>query len=109
MGVRVILLVAFILRGKRGLISGQGPIGGDEGNDCCPFITVNVGGSHANLNGEYTLIDKAGSKPDVVCINGCIYTKDGSPSTDEYCFRVDSLAGADVKCPVGFGYFIFFN
>ena len=82
MGFRVILLVAFILRGERGLISGQGPIGGEGGNDCCPFITVNVGGSNANLNGEYTLIDKEGTKPDIGCINGCIFTKEGSPSTN---------------------------
>ena len=109
MGVRVILLVAFILRGERGLISGQGPIGGERGNDCCPFITVNVGGSNADLKGEYTFRDQERSKREEICINGCIYTKDGSPSTDEYCFRSDSLAGADVKCPVGFGYFIFFN
>ena len=100
MGIRVILLVAVLLRWERGLIRGQGAVGGEGGSDCCPFITVNVVGSYANLNGDYTLTQHKESKPEEVCINGCIYTKEGSPSTKEYCFKADSLAGADVKCPV---------
>ena len=100
MGIRVILLVVVLLRGERGLIQGQGAVGGEGDDDCCPFITVNVGGSYANLNGDYKLIHNKESKPEEVCINGCIYTKEGSPSTKEYCFKADSLAGADVKCPV---------
>ena len=100
MGVRVILLVAFILRGERGLISGQGPIGGVGDDECCRFITVNVEAPNAELNGEYTYTNKEDDPRDDVCINGCIYNKDGSPSTDEYCFRSDNAAGADIKCQV---------
>ena len=107
MFVRVCLLVVFILNGEQGLIRGQGPIGGEGDNDCCPFISVNVEGSNADLNGEYRLNKKSGSKPEDVCINGCIYTKEGSPSTHEYCFKADNVIWADVKCPVGMGLLVF--
>ena len=109
MGIRVILLVVVLLRGERGLIQGQGVVGGEGDDDCCPFITVNVGGSYANLNGDYTLIQNKESKPEEVCINGCIYTKVGSPLTKAFCFKADSSAAADVKCPVGIGLFLIFN
>ena len=103
MFVRVCLFVVFILNGEQGLIRGQGPIGGEGDNDCCPFISVNVEGSNADLKGDYRLTKKSGSKPEDVCINGCIYTKEGSPSTHEYCFKADNAIWADVKCPVGMG------
>ena len=109
MGIRVALLVAFILKGDLQSVKGQGAIGGEGDNDCCPFITVNVGGDNANLNGEYNLKDKKGSKPEDVCINGCVYTQEGSPATDEYCFGEDNMAaGAIVSCPVGILIFITF-
>ena len=109
MGIRVIILVAFLLRGERGLIQGQGLVGGEGGGNSCPLITVNVGGSYANFSGDYTLTKKEESKPEEVCINGCIYTKVGSPLTKEFCFKADSSAGADVKYPVGIGLFLIFN
>ena len=104
MGTTVIFfaLALLFLPGERGLIRGQGPIGGESNNDCCPFVTVNnVWGTNAHLKGEYTLKDNKGPKPEEVCINGCIYTKVGASSSDEYCFRTDNVAGADVKCSVG--------
>ena len=102
MGITVFLLLALILRGEKGLITGQGPVGGDDLNDCCPFITVDVGGDNTHLDGDYNLKEKKVDNPEPeVCINGCIYTKDGSSSTAEYCFKTDNAAGADVKCSVG--------
>ena len=80
-------------------VEGQGPIGGEGGTDCCPLITVSVGGQNASLDGEYRLKEKKSSKPDDVCVNGCVFTKEGFPDTDEYCFRADS-SGADLQCSV---------
>ena len=65
MGIRVIILVAFLLRGKRGLVQGQGLVGREGGGNSCPLITVNVGGSYANFSGDYTLTKKK-SKPEEV-------------------------------------------
>ena len=101
MGIRLILLVALILNRELQSVKGAAPHWFEGRNDCCPFITVDVGGDNANLTGEYNLKDDKGFKPEDVCINGCIYTKEGSPSTDEYCFKTDNTAVADVKCPVG--------
>ena len=100
MVVRVCLFVAFILSWDPCNIRGHGLIGGEGGNDCCPFLSVDVEGSNANLKGDYRLKKKSESKPEDVCINGCVYTKDGSHSTNEYCFRADNAGGADLKCPV---------
>ena len=68
-----------------------------------------MGGSYANFSGDYTLTKKEESKAEEVCINGCIYTKVGEPLTKEFCFKADSSAGADVKCPVGMGLFLIYN
>ena len=98
----ILWVVLLILPGERGLIGGQGAIGGEGGNDCCPFVRVNVGAPVENLDGLYTLKNKQGSKPEEDCINGCVYTKDGGPSINEYCFKLDDVPGADIKCPVTF-------
>ena len=98
MGITGILLVALILGGERILFRGQDTTIGD--NDCCLSISFSVGGSYADLAGEYQLKEDAGSKPEEVCVNGCIYTKVGSPSTDEYCFKSENDAGGDVQCKV---------
>ena len=110
MGVIVALLVAFTLKEELQIVKGQGPIGGEGGNDCCLFITVNVGGDNTNLNGEYNLKENKGSKPEDVCVNSCVYTKEGSPATTEYCFKEDNIDSADaiVSCPVGISIFITF-
>ena len=100
MGITSILLVSLIMGGERILIRGD-PTFGESGNDCCLFIEVSVGGSYANLTGDYQYKRDAGSKQEEVCVNGCVYTKDGLPSTREFCFKDESLAGANVQCQVG--------
>ena len=100
MGITGILLVSLILGGERILFRGQDTTIGESGSDCCPSISVSVGGSYANLTGDYQYKRDAGSKPEEVCVNGCVYTKVGSPSTDEYCFKSENDAGGDVQCKV---------
>ena len=50
---------------------------------CCETKTVTGAGL---LDGEYMLNDNLDTKPDPVCLNGCIYTKNGEPE-NEYCFK----------------------
>ena len=100
MGITGILLVALILGGERILFRGQDTYTGEGGNDCCLSIAVILEGSYAHLAGDYQLKEDTGSKPEEVCVNGCIYTKVGSPSTDEYCFKSENDAGGDVQCKV---------
>ena len=97
--ITAILLGLFIVQG------GQGPVAGNDGSECCPNITVKVGSYNTNLDGEYKLIYKNISTPGEECINDCIYTKEGSPSADEFCFMykllsTDDVAGEDVNCVV---------
>ena len=94
----LLALLLFIHHQEHGLT--QDIIGGDGDNDCCPFVTVNVGGANANLDGEYKLKTKQDVKPEEPCLNGCIYTKSEPLSTKEYCFKIDNEAGADVQCQV---------
>ena len=100
MGIIGILLVSLIIGGERILFRGQDTTTGEGGNDCCVSIAVSLEGSYANLAGDYQLKEDAGPKPEEVCINGCIYTKYGSPSTDEYCFKSENDSGGDVQCKV---------
>merc|ERR1711915_8911 len=64
-----------------------GPVGDQGTQDCCPSITVTGLTSNQNLNGEYILKTRLSSKPEEVCLNGCIYTK--KDDTDEFCFKMD--------------------
>ena len=100
MGITGILFVTLIFAGERILFRAQESYIGERGNDCCLSIAVSFEGSYSNLTGDYQLKEDAGSKPEEVCINGCIYTKDGSPSTDEYCFKSENVVGLDVECKV---------
>ena len=100
MGITGILIVALILGGERILFRGQDTSISESGSDCCPSISVSLGGSYANLAGDYQLKEDAGSKPEEVCVNGCIYTKVGSPSTDEYCFKSENVSGQNIQCKV---------
>ena len=97
MDITSILLVSLIIGGERILIRGQDAT---IDNDCCLSIAVSVGGAYANLTGDYQYKRDAGSKPEEVCVNGCIYTKDGLSSTREFCFKGDSVAGVNVQCQV---------
>ena len=101
MDITSILLVALIMGGERILIRGQDPTLGEGGSACCLSISVSVVGSYADLNGDYQLKRDAVSKPEEVCVNGCVYTKDGSPSIEEYCFKSESAPGGEVQCKVG--------
>ena len=100
MDITSILLVSLIMGGERILIRGDATFG-ESGDDCCLSISVSVGGSFANLTGDYQYKRDAGSKPEEVCVNGCVYTKDGLSSTREFCFKDETVAGANVQCQVG--------
>ena len=99
MDITSILLVSLIMGGERILIRGQDSFV-DGGNACCLSISVSVGGSYANLTGDYQYKEDKGFKPEEVCVNGCVYTKVGSPSTVEYCFKIGNDEGGDVQCKV---------
>ena len=77
-----------------------GPIGGDGSANCCPIITVNADDNNQELSGKYKLKIKQESKPNEVCINGCIYTKQDDPDEYEYCFKMENIYPAVVKCEV---------
>merc|ERR1711936_13901 len=74
-----------------------------EGHSCCQFVVVeDAVGEYIGLNGDYTLKMDTGDLPDPVCLDGCIYTKQGGAPEDEYCFREEATAGANVEqnsCP----------
>merc|ERR1711970_705283 len=52
---------------------------------CCPLLVVsNLG----DLDDTYTLSEDRGGKPEDVCNDGCVYTRDNPDSPDdEYCFK----------------------
>merc|ERR1711962_1375576 len=75
-----------------------------EGHSCCQFVVVeDAAGEYIGLNGNYILkVDTAGDLPDPICLDGCVYTKQGAPTEEEYCFREETTAGASVEqnsCP----------
>merc|ERR1719369_1950720 len=78
-------------------VDAQGPVGGQGADACCPVITVNSDKVDTNLNGDYTLKKKQSSKPDEICINGCVYIQPKEPE-NEFCFIVDNEYKADVQC-----------
>ena len=84
------------------LVAGQGPVGGEGDNRCCPLLNVTDDG----FAGVYEYKKKEGNKPEPRCINGCIYKKVGvTPSAndeDEYCFEESTNGGFDTKCEVSF-------
>ena len=81
---------------------GQGPIGGDGDSTCCSLISVNARGPNEALSGDYKLKTSQDYRPEPVCVNGCIYTREGSPATQEYCFKTTNEAPANVQCQVCF-------
>merc|ERR1719447_1418777 len=75
-----------------------------EGHSCCQFVVVeDAAGEYVDLNGNYILkVDTAADLPDPICLDGCVYTKEGAPTEEEYCFREEATAGANVEqnsCP----------
>ena len=66
-------------------------------NDCCPMKTVRDAlGEDSKLNGVYTLKTKEDLKPDPICMDGCVYTKDN----EEYCFIDKTGTTGTVVCEV---------
>ena len=64
-------------------------------DECCPIKTVRDAlGEDSKLNGVYILKTRMESKPDAICIDGCVYTRDN----EEYCF-IDK-PGPTVVCEV---------
>merc|ERR1712180_404464 len=75
-----------------------------EGHSCCQFVVVeDAAGEYIGLNGNYILkVDTAGDLPDPICLDGCVYTRQGAPTEEEYCFREETTSGASVEqnsCP----------
>merc|ERR1719447_1797065 len=75
-----------------------------EGHSCCQFVVVeDAAGEYVDLNGNYILkVDTAGDLPHPICLDGCVYTKQGAPTEEEYCFREETTSGASVEqnsCP----------
>ena len=95
MRISSFILLIFLLSSTES----QGPVGGDGNTECCPSIYVNVSGENSHLAGTYTFKEKEDSKREEACVNGCIYKKDNSPSTDEYCFERKD-ADANLECQV---------
>eukprot|EP00091_Calanus_sinicus_P016784 TRINITY_DN36346_c0_g1_i1.p1 TRINITY_DN36346_c0_g1~~TRINITY_DN36346_c0_g1_i1.p1 ORF type:complete len:142 (-),score=24.02 TRINITY_DN36346_c0_g1_i1:75-476(-) len=93
MCIASIILVSLVMWGERILIRGDDSSFVDVGNDCCPVISVSVGGSYADLSGDYQLKENRSSKPEEVCLNGCVYAKDGLPSYGEFCFKGEIVRG----------------
>ena len=64
-------------------------------DDCCPMKTVrDASGEDSKLNGVYILKSKEDSKPEPICKDGCVYTR----NNEEYCF-IDK-PGSTVVCEV---------
>ena len=43
-------------------------------------------GEYVGLNGNYILkVDTAADLPDPICLDGCVYTKQGAPTEEEDC------------------------
>ena len=103
MAFRLLLSLKALLSSMLASIEGHNPVGGQGNDKCCPFLIVDVGGNNKDLNGEYILKTKEEMKPDVACLNGCIYTK--NDGDDEYCFKKDEESSAYVECVVK----IFYN
>ena len=65
--------------------------------DCCQTKTVRGAAEEdSDLNGVYTLKTKEDSKPDPMCMDGCVYVKDHN----EYCFKEHAGITPAVVCEV---------
>ena len=65
--------------------------------DCCQTKTVrDAREQDSHLNGVYTLKTKEDSKPDPICVDGCVYVKDDK----EYCFKEQAGASPTISCEV---------
>merc|ERR1719187_2993727 len=60
-----------------------------RGQDCCPKLVVS---DMPGLDDTYTLSERRNEKPEDVCNDGCIYTRENAPD-DEYCFKSEETNG----------------
>merc|ERR1712142_1369523 len=60
-----------------------------KGQDCCPKLVVS---DMPGLDDTYTLSERRNEKPEDVCNDGCIYTRENAPD-DEYCFKSEETNG----------------
>merc|ERR1719154_858553 len=73
------------------------PLNAQTPGTCCQVKIVKDSPGNT-LDGTYTF-KKEGTNLDPVCVDGCIYTRDTGPTTDEYCFqRSDAGATIEDKC-----------
>merc|ERR1719154_1073604 len=73
------------------------PLNAQTPGTCCQVKIVKDSPGNT-LDGTYTF-KKEGTNLDPVCVDGCIYTRDTGPATDEYCFqRSDAGATIEDKC-----------
>ena len=71
--------------------------------DCCQTKTVrDAPGQDSHLNGVYTLKTKKDSKPDPVCVDGCVYVK----GNQEFCFKEQAGVTSTVVCEVAYHIYI---
>merc|ERR1712002_166762 len=60
------------------------------GGDCCPLVSVGID--------DYVFSQYLPDKPEEVCSNGCIYTRLGDTSSDQYCFKQGDAVENNVQC-----------
>ena len=54
------------------------------------------------LDDVYTLKEDEGSKPEEICVDGCVYTRsNASHAGEEYCFKNEDIGGV-MECQVEF-------
>ena len=66
---------------------------------CCEVRVVTDMGA---LDDVYTLKEDEGSKPEEICVDGCVYTRsNASHAGEEYCFKNEDIGGV-MECQVEF-------
>ena len=83
--------------------NGEGDASVECGGDCCPLVSV--GG---DLGGDYVLSQYLTHKPEEVCNDGCIYTKLGDTSGDQFCFKQGETGGNNAQCKVRASYICYY-
>ena len=52
----------------------------------------------SDLSGRYHLVEGRPYKPHATCADGCVYTKEGSPDTDQYCMVNNNMDDGVFQC-----------
>merc|ERR1719507_79783 len=61
---------------------------------CCQRKTVS--NSDSDLNGVYTWKRNGAEVEDAACFDGCVYTKEDAPESNEYCFKAVTSGAATI-------------